>query len=87
MHEEDRLKNKKFVVKAKDAFVFYESSEFCAKIYNKLINGDTISDAWLINELDYMLEGFENETTSQPEKINIHDKPIQHTVIKRRRMT
>lgn len=85
--EEDRKSNKKFVISSLDTHLFYESSEFCAKIYKKLTSGDAVSDVWLIEELDYMLGSFGNETTSQPEKtIDRADRSkIQQLLVKRRR--
>lgn len=65
----DQIANEKFRIKTFAPNLFRETSEFCAKIYKKITDADEISDSWLMDELQYMLTQFENETTSCPEKI------------------
>lgn len=68
MNEDDRKANKKFMVKSKDEYMSYESSEFCAKVYQKLSNKEPITESWLIDELKYMTTVFRNDITEQPKK-------------------
>lgn len=85
MDKSDRDAHKKFVVKANDEYMFYESTEFCAKVYNKLKQGDKITDYWLIDELNNMILSFKNDETLQPEKINYKDNDNIFKPSKRRR--
>lgn len=73
MNEKDRIKHNKFVVKAKDEYMFYENTEFCAKVYNKLINEGSTTESWLIDELNYMISNFRQDITVEPQKVNVEN--------------
>lgn len=51
----DQELHKKYLMKVVDNNVFMETSEFCAKVYQKYINNEKCTENWLIYQLNYML--------------------------------
>lgn len=68
MEKWDRDARAKFVIEKVQEYVFMESTEFCAKIYSKLKNGDQITESWLIDELNVLTSQNTNATTAEPTK-------------------
>lgn len=70
MTPEDRKSNEKFLIESIDEYAGRETTEFCAKVYRRLINNEPITETWLIDELNDMLLSFESATISDPKKFN-----------------
>lgn len=68
---EEQQRNAKYCIKIVDSNVFVLTTEFCAKVYKYYeIEKKSCSSAWLINELNIMLEQQKDCKTFEPEKGN-----------------